>query len=59
MMQIGKVDATHNMYLPSKRAKATKERARFDAPPIGDRVAREAWMRAKQDRKQMQGRPKV
>ena len=54
--QIGKVDATHIMYLPNKRAKVAKERARFPAPPAGDRAASEAWMRAKQDRKQMQNR---
>jgi hypothetical protein len=64
MNQIGRLDTTHDMYLRGKRARATPPRiakppARSDLPPVGDRDAREAWMRAKQARKQMQGRRRV
>ena len=45
-------DLTHDMYQPNKRAesaspKVAKERA-APCPPVGDRNAREAWMRQKQ-----------
>ena len=56
---MNRLDTSHDMYLPNKRAKAIPPRiakppARSDPPT--DRAALEAWMRAKQDRKQMQGR---
>ncbi len=54
-------DTTHDMYQPKQRAKPTppriaKEHARSDLPPIGNRAAREEWMRNKQARKRMQRR---
>lgn len=54
-------DTAHAMYQPKQRAKPTaprigKENVRSDLPPIGDRAGREAWMRAKQDKKRMQRR---
>jgi hypothetical protein len=58
---IGKLDTTHDIYLPNKRAKPTPPRiasvpARSDLPPIGDRAGREAWMRQKQARKRIERR---
>ena len=49
---------THDMYLPSKRAKPTpprvaKNQARSDLPSVGDRSEREKWMRAKQAKKRL------
>jgi hypothetical protein len=56
-------DTSHDMYLPNKRARSTppriaKENVRSD-PPAGDQSAREAWMRAKQARKQMRKTPRM
>lgn len=56
-------DGRHDMYLPNKRAKSTpprigKEHVRSD-PPAGDRSAREAWMRAKQEKKRTLRRRRI